>query len=167
MPRVGHQDVTIRTAVNGDLIAVLAVHAHRDPGGTSPDSATPLQTETWKLMMDRAGLTIYLAEMDGVAVGTATLLLLPNLTYECRPSAFIEAVVVNVSHRRRGIATTLMQRILVDTAAAGCNKIQLLSHKRHVGDGAHRLYTALGFQAEAEGFRLYQQQVPSAVAAAR
>ena len=94
---------------------------------------------------------VYLAETDGIAVGTATLLLLPNLTYDCQPSAFIEAVVVHVDSRRRGIATAMMRRILDDTAAAGCDKIQLLSHRRYHHDGAHHLYKDLGFQAEAEG----------------
>lgn len=156
---VSDRDVVIRQATDGDLIAVLRVHAHRDRGGTTPQRATQVQTATWELMMRRDGLTLYLAEIDGAAVGTATLLVLPNLTYDCEPSAFVEAVVVDVAYRRRGIATAIMRRILVDTAAAGCNKIQLLSHKRHAHDGAHRLYTALGFEAEAEGFRLYQRQV--------
>ncbi|HEY5873914.1 MAG TPA: GNAT family N-acetyltransferase, partial [Ilumatobacteraceae bacterium] len=153
-------DTVIREATDDDLLAVLRVHAHRDRGGTAPQRATPAQTATWDLMMRRDGLTLYLAEIDGAPVGTATLLVLPNLTYACQPSAFVEAVVVDVAYRRRGIATAIMQRVLVDTAAAGCNKIQLLSHKRHADDGAHRLYTELGFEAEAEGFRLYQRQVP-------
>ena len=38
--------------------------------------------------------------------------------------------------------------MLADTAAAGCNKVQLLSHKRHAHDGAHRLYITLGFEAK-------------------
>jgi hypothetical protein len=60
-----------------------------------------------------------------------------------------------------------MQRVLADARAAACNKVQLLSHKRHATDGAHRLYANLGFEAEAEGFRLYLQEVPTAVAAER
>jgi GNAT superfamily N-acetyltransferase len=166
-PAMNNLDLVIRKAAAGDLLAVLRVHGHRDPGGVTPVVATPAQTVTWDLMLGRQGLTLYLAEIDGVAVGTATLLLLPNLTYDCQPSAFIEAVVVDVEFRRRGIATAIIQGILNDTAAAGCNKIQLLSHKRHVHDRAHQLYTGLGFEAEAEGFRLYQQRVPDAVAAAR
>ncbi len=160
-------DLVIRPATVNDLLAVLRVHAHRDSGGRAPDVATPVQSATWDLMMDREGLTLYLAESGGISVGTATLLVLPNLTYNCQPSAFVEAVVVDIEHRRLGIASAMMRRILDDTAAIGCNKIQLLSHKRHVNDGAHRLYTGLGFEAEAEGFRLYQQRVPDAVAAAR
>jgi GNAT superfamily N-acetyltransferase len=164
---VSDRDAVIRPTTHDDLLAVLRVHAHRDPGGTAPEQATRVQTETWDLMMGRDGLMLYLAEIGGVAVGTATLLVLPNLTYDCQPSAFVEAVVVDVTYRRRGIASALIRRMLADTAAAGCNKVQLLSHKRHAHDGAHRLYIALGFEAEAEGFRLYQRQVPVAVAAAR
>ena len=90
------------------------------------------------------------------------MMTMPNLTYSCAPTAFIEAVVVAASHRRQGVATALMRRILSDARSAGCNKVQLLSHKRHAADGAHRLYTSLGFEPEAEGFRLYLQEAPAA-----
>lgn len=108
-------------------------------------------------------LAVYLAEVDGEPVGTASLLLMPNLTYDCAPTAFIEAVVVSPAYRRQGIAGELIRRLLGDARAAGCNKVQLLSHKRHATDGAHRLYASLGFEPEAEGFRLYLQRMPAAV----
>jgi ribosomal protein S18 acetylase RimI-like enzyme len=68
------------------------------------------------------------------------MMLMPHVTYDCQPTAFIEAVVVRYAHRRRGVATLLLL---------------LLSHKRHSNDDAHHLYQALGFAPEAEGFRLY------------
>lgn len=86
--------------------------------------------------------------------------MMPNLSYECAPTGFIEAVVADAAYRRQGIATKIMERILSDARAAGCNKVQLPSHKRHAGDGAHRLYDSLGFRAEAEGFRLHLREVP-------
>jgi GNAT superfamily N-acetyltransferase len=157
---------TIRIAGTEDLLAVLRVYAQRDSDGPLPDGASDLEQKTWMRMLGTRDLTVYLAEADGEAVGTATLLTMPNLTYECAPTAFVEAVVVVVGHRRKGIATEMMRRILSDTRSAGCNKVQLLSHKRHATDGAHRLYTAVGFEAEAEGFRFYHGQVPEAVRAA-
>ena len=84
---------------------------------------------------------------------------MPNLTYR-GPTAFIEAVVVAIGHRRAGIATKMLRRALDDARSAGCDKVQLVSHKRHASDGAHRLYTGLGFQPEAEGFRLYLEGDP-------
>ena len=64
-------------------------------------------------------------------------------------------MVVRYAHRRRGVATLLLQRALKDARAASCRKIQLLSHKCHGHDGAQDLYRAMGFTPEAEGFRLY------------
>jgi len=161
--------VTVRTCGLGDLLAVLAVHSQLDTTAEDfvPQVATGVQQHTWKRMMGTPDLTVYIAEFGDSPIGTATLLVLPNLTYQCAPTAFVEAVVVALSHRRKGIATMLMRRILDDTRAAGCNKVQLLSHKRHATDGGHRLYAALGFEAEAEGFRLYHRDVPDAVLAAR
>jgi len=52
----------------------------------------------------------------------------------------------------------MMNRILDDARNAGCDKVQLLSHKRHADDGAHHLYRRLGFVVEAEGFRMYLRQ---------
>ena len=106
-------------------------------------------------------LTVYLAEVNSEVVGTATAMVMPNITYECTPTLFIEAVVVVPGYRRQGIATEILQRVLVDARVADCNKVQLLSHKRHAIDGAHRLYTDLGFEAEAEGFRLYLHETPA------
>lgn len=107
-------------------------------------------------MMATDDLTVYVAgDAGGGIVGIVTLLVMPNLGYDCRPSAFVEAMVVAEPHRRRGVGRLLVERLLADAAAAGCHKVQLLTHKRHAGDGAHDFYRSLGFIAEAEGFRLY------------
>ncbi|MEV0465637.1 GNAT family N-acetyltransferase [Nocardia tengchongensis] len=163
------KDIVIRTAGPGDLLAVIAIHEQvAGADDTSLGSATDLQRRTWERMMQRSeDLAVYVAEVDGKPVGTAAQLLMPHITYDCAPTAFIEAVVVAAEQRRRGIASAMMRRLLSDAQAAGCNKVQLLSHKRHATDGAHRLYTSLGFEPEAEGFRLYLQQVPTAVQAAK
>jgi GNAT superfamily N-acetyltransferase len=100
-------------------------------------------------------VTVFVAQRDGELIGTACLLMLPNLTYDCRPTAFIEAVVVRYAHRRKGVARAILGQALEDARAASCLKVQLLSHKRHSCDGAYDLYRSLGFEAEAEGFRLY------------
>lgn len=146
---------------------MLSVHARRDPVDPPPVRASTVEVATWTHMLAVPGLSVYLAELDGHAVGTASAMLFPNITYDCHPTAIIEAVVVAHPYRRRGVATSLLQRLLLDMGTAGCNKVQLLSHKRHSDDGAHRLYTSLGFEPEAEGFRLYLGSIPEAVEEAR
>ena len=144
---------TIRHATPADLAAVL--HVHREHRGRDPVDPTPVEHSTWARMMAASDLTVYLVESGRAALATATVMLMPNLTYGCAPTAFIEAVVVVPAHRRRGIATAMMEHVLDDLRTAGADKVQLLSHKRHAVDGAHDLYLGLGFAPEAEGFRLY------------
>ncbi|WP_406300098.1 GNAT family N-acetyltransferase [Embleya sp. NBC_00888] len=160
-------DLVVRTAGAEDLMAVLGVHARRDPGGEVPRSASGLERQTWDRVVRSDELTVYLAEADGDPVGTATMMVMPNVTYACAPTAFVEAVVVAAEHRRQGIAGAMLRQLLADARSAGCNKVQLLSHKRHASDGAHRLYSSLGFEPEAEGFRLYLQQAPASAQSAR
>lgn len=152
----GPVKAVVRTALLEDLQAVLDVHV--DQGNRPAGLASVLERQTWQRMISTSDLDVYVVEDDGDVVGIATAMQMPNVTYDCAPTMFIEAVVVRPSHRRRGLATLMLRRILDDAQAAGCNKVQLLSHKRHATDGAHQLYTSLGFQAEAEGFRTYLRQ---------
>jgi GNAT superfamily N-acetyltransferase len=144
---------TVRPAGRDDLLGVLRV-LQRDPG-LAPGATTDRQRATWDRMMAADGLTVYVACAGAVVVGVVSLQTMPNLGYDCRPTAFLEAMVVAEPHRRRGVGRRLVARALADAAEAGCHKVQLLTHKRHATDGAHDFYRALGFTAEAEGFRLY------------
>jgi GNAT superfamily N-acetyltransferase len=116
----------------------------------------------WKRIALSPDVTVYLAESDDRPVGTACLSILPNITYDCRPTAFIEAVVVRYEHRRRGVARLMLEHVLDTARRESCFKVQLLTHKRHATDGAHDLYRTLGFKAEAEGFRLYLHDASTA-----
>src|SRR4051794_29166603 len=156
---------TVRPAVSRDLDAVLRIHAEH-AGEARGELPSIRERETWARMMATPDLTVYLAEVEGDVAGTATMMAMPNITYDCDPTAFIEAVVVVPHHRRQGIATAMLRRALSDARCMGCNKVQLLSHKRHASDGAHALYTNIGFEAEAQGFRMYLGTIPVAVHAA-
>jgi GNAT superfamily N-acetyltransferase len=151
---------SVRPTRHGDLASVLEVLADNQSGRPmqQPAPAPPpsdRQVAMWKRIANSPDVTVYLAELDRQPVGTTCLSILPNITYDCHPTAFIEAVVVRYDHRRRGVARLMIRRALEDARREGCFKVQLLTHKRHATDGAHDLYRSLGFEAEAEGFRLY------------
>ena len=152
---IGFVDYTVRRAGTStiDLLSVVRL-LDRKPS-LAVDGLTERQHETWHRMAATLDLAVYIADAGADAVGTTSLLVLPHVTYDCRPTAFIESMYVLDAHRRRGVARMMIERLLSDARAAGCHKIQLLSHKRHGADGAHALYRSAGFTAEAEGFRLY------------
>jgi ribosomal protein S18 acetylase RimI-like enzyme len=141
--------VEVRAAKETDLAAVLALH------GTDDRPASDSERATWAEMLRTPNLLVRVADDDGQVVGTASMLVMPNLGYDCHPSAFIEAVVVDESSRRMGVGRALLRQLLQDATDRSCRKVQLLSHKRHRDDGAFAFYESLGFTAEAEGFRLY------------
>ena len=145
--------IHVRTAGRGDLSAVLSIHAAHRSDTPSAGPPSPAEEAAWDRMMRTDDLTVHLADLGAEAVGTATSMVMPNVTYDCAPTVFIEAVVVVPEHRRTGIARAILERILDDSREAGCHKVQLLAHKRHAIDGAHALYVSAGFTAEAEGFR--------------
>ncbi|MDI2131296.1 GNAT family N-acetyltransferase [Yinghuangia seranimata] len=111
-------DLVVRAAGAEDLLAVLGVHARRDPGGDVPRSASAVERRTWDRVTRSEELTVYLAEVDGEPVGTATLMVMPNVTYGCAPTAFVEAVVVAAEHRRQGIARAMLRQLLADARSA-------------------------------------------------
>lgn len=160
MESAGH--LRVRAAVLDDLPGLLEVYE-----GTRATEPSERERQTWHTMLATGNLSVYCAEVNGQVVGTAMLLTMPNLTYACQPTAFIEAVIVHTQWRRQGIATAMLERLIDDARLAGCNKVQLLSHKRHADDGAHDLYEKLDFEAEADGFRRYLTTVPTKVMAAR
>lgn len=152
-------DHEVRPAYDGDLLGVVRLHMRSPDLGA--DRVSETQQVTWRRMMSAVGMTVYVAVADREVVGTTTLLVMPNLGYDCHPTAFVEAMVVAESHRRGGVGRRLVARLLDDARAASCRKVQLLSHKRHADDGAHVFYRSLGFQPEAEGFRLYLDPEPA------
>ena len=143
----------IAAAAPQDLVEVARLIERRPD--LTPDELSDQQLATWARMMQTGDLTVYLAWHDAVAVGTTALLVMPHITYACRPTAFIEIMCVRDKHRRRGVARMMIEQLLDDARTIGCHKVQLLTHKRHATDGAHALYESMGFEAEAEGFRLY------------
>ena len=151
----------IRRAGPKDLDAAIRLSVSEGSRPARPVSK--LEQETWRRMMTSPDLTVYLAVVGKEVIGTTTTMTMPNITYDCAPTLFIEAVRVAQAYRRQGIATAMIKQALADARAAGGNKVQLLSHKRHAHDGTHRFYGELGFQAEAEGFRLYLREAPVAL----
>jgi GNAT superfamily N-acetyltransferase len=99
------------------------------------------------------GRVLLVAVIDGDVVGTADLVILPNLSHGCRPYAVVENVVVDASSRSRGIGAALFGEIERRTAEAGCYKVELVSlnHRRR----AHAFYERIGYSAVGRGFRRY------------
>ena len=91
-------------------------------------------------------------EARGRVVGTASLIIIPNLSHRGRPWAVIENVVVDEPERGSGYGELLLRYAVEEARRAGCYKLSLTSNKQR--KGAHLFYQRLGFRATHEGFRV-------------
>ena len=143
--------VRIRPAAEGDLAAVLALLAQLHPERPGMPSVVDARS-VWDDVLAQSDRTVFVAEVDGVVVATADLLVVRNLTHDARPWSIVENVVVDAPARGTGVGRSLMDAVVQAARAAGAYKVQLLSAD---GREAHAFYEAIGFEPRARGFRTY------------
>jgi GNAT superfamily N-acetyltransferase len=122
-----------------------------------PDALPAGADEIGRLIAELASDTsrrLLVAEVEsGAIVGTVDILINRNPTHGGRSWAVIENVVVSQALRRHGVGHDLMTQALQFAQAANCYKVQLHSGKQRAE--AHAFYRSLGFDAIAEGFKVY------------
>ena len=95
---------------------------------------------------------LFVAELQGEVVGTIVLLVVPNLSHNGTPWAFLENLIVTEKHRRRGLGRMLLEHAVELARRSGCHMVELCSDVRR--REAHALYSSMGFEAQAHCFRL-------------
>jgi len=148
----------IRTATEDDLPRILELYlqlAIPPIEDNSPDN--PVLDSHRKAFADISalpGCEVIVAEEDDQVIGTSMLTIVPNLSHNGKPWIIVENVVVDNKFRRTGAGKLLMDYIKEKALETGCCKIQLMSDKRRTEE-AHKFYKAIGYNATAEGFRMY------------
>jgi ribosomal protein S18 acetylase RimI-like enzyme len=131
----------LRTAGPDDLAAVVAVDAvafDGDPAAEAPWIRPHLVAPS---------VTVALAELDGVAVGTGYAL---RSDGRAGPAAYLAGIAVLPAARGRGVAAAMSAWLLRDAVARGSR----LAHLHPDTDAAARVYARLGF-AEVGGLDVY------------
>ncbi len=96
---------------------------------------------------------LFVAEIGGEVAGTIVLLVVPNLSHNGTPWAFLENLVVTGRHRKKGLGRMLLEHSVALARESGCHMVELCSDVRRLE--AHRLYASMGFEARAHCFRRY------------
>ena len=132
-----------------ELLAQLSLDAPRE----WPDEPLPASylAAFEEIVADRRQ-RLLVVEAQGRIVGSAALIIVPNLSHQGRPYAIIENIVIDTDARGVGHGEALVRYAIEEARKAGCYKLSLTSNKRR--PDAHRFYERLGFQATHEGFRV-------------
>lgn len=140
----------IRTATADDLPELVRLLGQLYDA-SSPASPTERHRAAFDDVAADPRQRLLVVEHDGAVIGTAAMVIVPNLGHNGTPYALVENVVVDESARGHGHGEALMRFIIDEARAAGCYKVVLTSRKRR--KDAHRFYERLGFDATSEGFR--------------
>ena len=95
----------IREAKREDLAKLLELYLylHED---SIPEHDKHLE-ETWEQILEDPNHHLIVNEIDGQIVSSCVCVIIPNLTRNVRPYAFVENVVTHADHRGKGYATEL------------------------------------------------------------
>ena len=146
--------LTIRTAAQADLPAVLALYAQpgMDDGKVLP---LPEAERLFARFARYPDYTLYVAEIGGHIVGTFALLIMDNLGHLGAPSAIVEDVMVDPARHGQGIGQAMMRFAVRCARDKRCYKLMLSSNAKR--ERAHAFYESLGFKHHGYSFHVELQ----------
>ncbi len=115
----------IREIRESELSNLLELYTHLHELGI-PDNSEHLQN-TWKKIYNDEYHHIIVCEVDGKLVSSCVCVIIPNLTRNIRPYAFIENVVTHTDYRGKGYATSCLNYAKELAITADCYKMMLLT----------------------------------------
>lgn len=115
----------IREITENDLDGLLQLYTqlHDNP---IPEKTAGL-SELWGKILADPDHHIIVAVEDGKIVSSCVCVIIPNLTHEQRPYAFVENVVTDKEYRKRGLATACLDYAKKIAEGENCYKLMLLT----------------------------------------
>ena len=120
--------MTIRDIKDNELNELLELYTHLHELGV-PENNEHLQN-TWAEIMGDKNHHIIVCEVDGKLVSSCVCVIIPNLTRNIRPYAFIENVVTHADYRGKGCATACLNHTKDLAIKADCYKMMLLTSSK-------------------------------------
>jgi len=115
----------VREALYEDLDAILELYLNLHEEGI-PDKDEHLK-ETWDKIMADKDHHLIVNEVDGQIVSSCVCVIIPNLTRNIRPYAFVENVVTKAEYRKKGYAGECLAYAKKIAADENCYKMMLLT----------------------------------------
>lgn len=115
----------VREAKREDLDAILELYLCLHE--TSVPELTEHLTAVWDQILSDKNHHLIVNEVDGEILSSCVCVIIPNLTRNVRPYAFVENVVTHSEHRGKGYATQCLDYAKAVAEKQNCYKMMLLT----------------------------------------
>lgn len=115
----------VREAGRGDLQEILELYLCLHE--TSVPEYSEHLAAVWEQIMSDENHHLIVNEVDGIIVSSCVCVIIPNLTRNVCPYAFVENVVTHSDHRGRGYATQCLDYAKAVAKQQDCYKMMLLT----------------------------------------
>lgn len=119
------KSVMIREANKNDLKEILQLYLFLHE--TSIPEESERLCKTWDHIMNDENHHLIVCEVDGKIVASCVCVVIPNLTRNVRPYAFVENVVTHQDYRQKGYASACLNYAKQIAIENNCYKMMLLT----------------------------------------
>lgn len=119
----------IREAKNEDLQAILELYLYLHEDSIPTDSEQ--LCSTWQQIIEDSNHHLIVCEVEGKIVSSCVCVIIPNLTRNVRPYAFVENVVTHEKYRGKGYATECLNYAKKLAEKNNCYKMMLLTGSKN------------------------------------
>lgn len=131
----------VREIYSNELNKLLELYLHLHEKEI-PDITEHL-SKTWDTITQDKNHHIIVNEVDDIIVSSCVCVIIPNLTRNVRPYAFVENVVTHKDYRGRGYATQCLNYAKEIAIKDNCYKMMLLTGSKD--DNTLGFYTNAGY----------------------
>ena len=125
-----------------DGLMKLYMQLHNNP---MPEKTSEIM-ELWNRIMNDKDHHIIVVEEDGKIISSCVCVIIPNLTHNQQPYAFVENVITEETYRGKGLATKCLNYAKEIALKENCYKLMLLTGSKK--DSTLNLYRQAGYNSE-------------------
>ena len=134
----------IREITQNDFEGLLTLYTQLHEN-SMPDQNDEIMN-LWNRIVNDKDHHIIVAEENGQIVSSCVCVIIPNLTHNQQPYAFIENVITDVNYRNKGLATQCLDFAKEIAVKENCYKLMLLTGSKK--ESTLNFYRKAGYNSE-------------------
>ena len=134
---------TVREAMEEDLDSILELYLYLHEESI-PEHDAHLE-QTWEQIINDPNHHLIVNEVDGKIVSSCVCVIIPNLSRNVRPYAFVENVVTHADYRKKGYAHECLDYAKQIAQRENCYKMMLLTGSKR--PETHAFYEHAGYNS--------------------